>query len=79
MTNEGVLDGYWEVSYTLRTRDKALGRLEEQGVSEKELAAMSAMYDAVEASVGLLGKQQGLERMKSVRSMDFWVAKFEAV
>ena len=78
-TNEGTLDGYWEVSYNLRTRDKALRRLEEQGVSVKELAAMSAMYDAVQASVELLQVQEGVQKVRGVRSMDFWVARFEAV
>ncbi|KAG0652091.1 Methyltransferase ustM, partial [Hyphodiscus hymeniophilus] len=77
ITNQGMLDGYWEVSYTLRTREKVLGRLVEQGVPEKEIAAMSAMYDAVEASVGLLDEPaEGKERSRGVRSMDFWVGRF---
>jgi hypothetical protein len=79
LTNEGMLDGYWEVSYNLRTRDKVLGRLEEQGVPEKELSAMIAMYDAVEASVGLLQAPEGKERVRVVRSMDYWVGKFVAI
>ena len=79
ITNEGMLDGYWEVSYNLRTREKVLGRLEEQGVPEKELSAMSAMYDAVEASLGLLEAPEGQEIVRAVRSMDFWAARFVAV
>lgn len=78
VTNEGMLDGYWEVSYNLRTREKVLGRLEEQGVPEKELAAMSAMYDAVEASVALLEAPKGEEKVRGVRSMDTWVSRFAA-
>lgn len=79
MTNEGMLDGYWETSYTLRTREKVLGRLKEQGVPEGELTAMVAMYDAVEASVGLLEVKEEEERVRGVRSMDFWVGRFAAV
>lgn len=55
-----------------------MGRLAGDGVPEKELAAMAAMYDAVEASVGLLPVLNGQERVKGVRSMDFWVGKFGA-
>ena len=76
ITNEGMLDGYWEVSYNLRTRQKVLGRLEAEGVPEKELAAMSAMYDAVQASVALLQAPKEEEKVRAVRSMDFWVGKF---
>lgn len=79
ITNEGMLDGFWEVGYNLRTREKVLGRLEEQDVPEKELAAMSAMYDAVEASVGLLEVEEGKEGVRGVRCMDFWVGRFVAV
>ena len=78
ITNEGMLDGYWEVSYNLRTREKMLGRLEGQGVPEKELGAMRAMYDAVEASVELLVAPEGKETVRAVRSMDFWVGRFAA-
>ena len=76
ITNEGMLDGYWEVSYNLRTRDKVLGRLEQEGVPEKELGAMSAMFDAVGASVELLDAPEGKEKVRAVRSMDFWVGRF---
>jgi hypothetical protein len=72
--NEGLLDGYWEVSYTLRKKEKVLKTLGEDGVPEKELAAVVAMYDAVQATVGIL---EGGER--GVRSMDVWVARFQVV
>lgn len=73
-SNEGLLDAYWEVSHTLRNREKVLKALGEGGVPEKELAAMAAMYDAVKAAVGILdGGESG------VRSMDVWIAKFQAV
>ncbi|KIN05824.1 hypothetical protein OIDMADRAFT_38276 [Oidiodendron maius Zn] len=74
VSNEGLLDAYWEVSHTLRNREKVLKALGEGGVSEKELAAMAAMYDAVNAAVGIIdGGESG------VRSMDVWIAKFQAV
>jgi hypothetical protein len=72
--NEGLLDAYWEVSDTLRKREKVLKALGEEGVPAKELAAMTAMYDAVQAAVGILdGGESG------VRSMDVWVARFQVV
>jgi hypothetical protein len=72
--NEGLLDAFWEVNHTLRKREKVLRALGEQSVPEKELAALAAMYDALEAAVGSLeGGESG------VRSMDVWVAKFQAV
>jgi hypothetical protein len=73
-SNEGLLDAFWEVSYTLRKREKVLKTLGEDGVPEKELAAMVAMYDAVQAAVGIL---EGGER--GARSMDVWVARFQVV
>lgn len=73
-SNEGLLDAYWEVSDTLRKREKVLAALQEEGVPEKELAAMEAMYDAIDAAVGVIeGGESG------VRSMDVWVARFRAV
>ncbi|KAK9385249.1 hypothetical protein V1515DRAFT_582209 [Lipomyces mesembrius] len=72
--NIGLLDAYWEVSDTLRQREGVLKALGEEGVSEKELAAMAAMYDAIKAAVGILG-----EGVRGVRSMDVWVAKFQRV
>jgi hypothetical protein len=74
VTNEGLLDAYWEVSDTLRKREKVLQALGAEGVPERELAAMVAMYDAIQAAVGVLdGGESG------VRSMDVWVAKFQVV
>lgn len=70
----GLLDGFWEVGYALKTREKKLGQLREEGVSKKELAALEAMYDSLESAVGLLP-----EGVKSVRCMDVWVARFESV
>jgi hypothetical protein len=73
-TNEGLLDAYWEVSDTLRERKNVLKAMEGYGVPEKELAALTAQYDAIQAAVGII---EGGER--GVRSMDVWVAKFEVV
>lgn len=71
-TNEGLRDAYWEVSDTLRNREPVLATFKEQGVPEKELAAMVAMYDGIQAAVDVLeGGESG------VRSMDVWVAKFQ--
>ncbi|RDW75859.1 hypothetical protein BP5796_06680 [Coleophoma crateriformis] len=70
----GLLDAFWEVGYAIKTREKKLGGLRADGVSEKELAALVAMYDSLESAVGLLP-----EGVKSVRCMDVWVARFEAV
>lgn len=70
--NEGLRDAYWEVSDTLRKREQVLATLKDQGVPEKELAAMVAMYDGIQAAVEVLeGGEAG------VRSMDVWVAKFQ--
>jgi hypothetical protein len=72
--DEGLLDAYWEVSDTLRKREKVLKALGDDGLPEKELAAMAAMYDVIQGAVGLLdGGESG------VRSMDVWVARFQAV
>lgn len=46
----------------------------EDGVSGSELAALRAMYDAVEAGVGLV--DGGVE---GVRSMDVWAAVLRAL
>lgn len=68
-----MLDAYWEVSDTLRRRETVLKALGE-GVPEKELGAMVAMYDAIQAAV--LNLEEG---ESGVRSMDVWVARFQAV
>jgi len=72
-SNEGLLDGYWEASYALKTREKVLGALKEEGVSEKELGALVAMYDSVEQGVGLLE-----DGAKGVKAMDYWAGIFES-
>ncbi|KAH8812299.1 S-adenosyl-L-methionine-dependent methyltransferase [Xylogone sp. PMI_703] len=73
-SNEGLLDGHWEVNDMLRTRDKVLGELRQRvckGVNEKEVMVFSSMFDAVKANV------DGLEGgVKGVKCMDHWVAKF---
>jgi hypothetical protein len=71
-SNEGLLDGFWEVGDLLRKRGRVLGEFKGEG--EKELSALVGMYDAVQANVdGLEGGVSG------VRSMDVWVGKFEAI
>jgi hypothetical protein len=74
-TNEGLQDAYWEVSHTLRKREKVLKRLGDEGVNEKELGVLEAGYDAVEAAVGLLPGGD----VKEVKSMDVWMGVFEVV
>ncbi|KDR72508.1 hypothetical protein GALMADRAFT_126077 [Galerina marginata CBS 339.88] len=77
-SNEGLLDGFWEVSDVLKKRETLSAKLREDGVGEKEVAAMMASFDAVEASVELLddGNKTGV---KCVKSMDVWVGRFVAV
>lgn len=70
-TNEGMRDGFWEASDTLRERGEVLKELRADGVDEKRDAAMVAMYYALKASVGLL--EGGV---KGVKSMDVWIARF---
>jgi hypothetical protein len=77
-SNEGLLDGFWEVGDLLRKRGRVLGELkgegENGGVGEKELSALMGMYDAVQANV------DGLESgVSGVRSMDVWVGKFDVI
>lgn len=79
MTNGGMLDGYWETSYALRSRRKALERLRGEGVTEKAIGGLIATFDALEASVDLLDAPEGKERVSGVRSMDFWVGRFKLV
>lgn len=71
-SNEDLLDGHWEVSYLLRTREKILRKLSgEKSVNPKELMAFSSIIDAVQSNV------DGLEGgVKGVKSMDVWMAKF---
>lgn len=73
-SNEGLLDGYWEVSDTLRKKERVLSEMEGLGVGEREIGAMRAGFDAVEMSLmGLEGGEKG------VRCMDYWAAVFESV
>ena len=65
-TNHGMQDGFWEVSYTLRKRDKDMRRLVDKGVSDAERVQVEASFDALQGEAGVEG----------VRSMDFWVAVF---
>jgi ubiquinone/menaquinone biosynthesis C-methylase UbiE len=71
-TNQGMQDGFWEVSYTLRKRDVDLQRLVDIGVSVAERVQVEAYFDALQFAVDSLG-EVGVE---GVRSMDFWVAVF---
>jgi hypothetical protein len=46
VANEGLLDAYWEVTHTLRRREKVLKVL--VGVPAEKLTAMDAMYHAID-------------------------------
>jgi len=67
-------DGHWEVSYLLGQRDKLLQEMRKDEVSEKEVAAMVAMFDSVQAGVDGLGGDS-----KKVKTMDWWGGVFESV
>jgi len=73
-TNEGMQDGYWEVSYVIRRKEKALAELKGEGVNEKDLGALRAMYDSVEQMATMC--QGGVE---AVKAMDYWAGVFETV
>jgi len=67
-------DGHWEVSYLLGQRENLLQEMGKDEVSEKEVAAMVAMFDSVKAGVdGLAGD------VKKVKTMDWWGGVFEYV
>lgn len=70
-TNEGMLDGYWEVSDILRRREKEVATLKDNGVSEGEVAVLESLWDGIESGVREL--EGGV---KGVRSMDFWEGVF---
>ncbi|TAQ88596.1 hypothetical protein B7494_g3064 [Chlorociboria aeruginascens] len=72
--NEGLQDGLWEVGFVLRNREKLVRESGANGVGEKEMGPIVAMFDALQQSVGTLAK--GIE---SVKSMDVWVAKFRSL
>jgi hypothetical protein len=72
-SNDGVLDGYWEVSYLLRKRDAWLAKLELEGVVDaRELGVLRAMFDSVEQGVELLE-----DGVKGAKTMDYWAGVFE--
>ncbi|KAK0126830.1 hypothetical protein ONS95_008409 [Cadophora gregata] len=77
-SHPGLQDGYWEVSDLLRKREEEISSLRVrssgQVVSENEIVALEAAYDAIAASA------EGLDGgVKGVRSMDYWVGVFERV
>jgi hypothetical protein len=71
-TNPGLLDAYWEVTDTIHHKDTVLEEMRTLGVSEQEIAALRAGFDALQASVGGV---EGGER--GVRCMDAWAGVFE--
>jgi ubiquinone/menaquinone biosynthesis C-methylase UbiE len=71
-TNQGMQDGFWEVSYTLRKREADIQRLVDTGVGDAERVQAEAYFDALQHAVDSLGE----ERVEGVRSMDFWAAVF---
>lgn len=73
-TNEGMQDGFWEVSDVSTKREREVALLRANGVSEAEVTAVEAMYDAVEQ--GVVGLDGGI---KGVRAMDHWVGLFGRV
>ncbi|KAH8602310.1 S-adenosyl-L-methionine-dependent methyltransferase [Bisporella sp. PMI_857] len=72
-SGEALKDGYWEVSDTLREREKVLDELKKEGVGEKEIGALVAMYESVQAGVDILGD------VKDVKTMDWWAGLFKAI
>ena len=64
-------DGYWEASWVLKTREKKLAKLREEGLSEKEIGALVAMWDSLSVGVESIG---GVEKCGS---MDWWAGVFE--
>ena len=69
-----LLDGYWEVSDLLRNRVKFLDRMKRDGVSDKEIGALVAMFDSVQAGVDIIGGE-----VKDVKTMDWWAGVFEGI
>ena len=67
-------DGRWEVGYLLGQREKLLQEMRDDEVSEKEVAAIVAMFDSVKAGVDALGGDS-----KKVKTMDWWGGMFESV
>ncbi|OBT85361.1 hypothetical protein VE02_05051 [Pseudogymnoascus sp. 03VT05] len=73
-SGDTLQDGYWEVSDLLRNRVKFLDRMKRDGVSNKEIGALVAMFDSVEAGVDIIGGD-----VKDVKTMDWWAGVFEGI
>lgn len=73
-SGDTVKDGYWEVSDLLGKRDKFLAKLKEDGCSEKEIGALVAMFDSVQAGVDVFGGD-----VKNAKTMDWWGGIFEGI
>ncbi|PMD37064.1 hypothetical protein L207DRAFT_515488 [Hyaloscypha variabilis F] len=69
-TNQGMQDGFWEVDYTLRKREKDLERFVNGKVEDRERVAIEGLFDAVQSTTEQVGG------VKGVRCMDFWAAVF---
>jgi len=68
--NEGMLDGFWEVSAVLA--QKFLDSVHQEVKNEREKAVVIALRDSVKASKAAL-QASG----KKVRTMDVWVTTFK--
>lgn len=73
-SGDTLQDGYWEVSDLLRNRVKFLDRMKGDGVSKKEIGALVAMFDSVQAGVDIIGGD-----VKDVKTMDWWAGVFEGI
>ncbi|KFY77144.1 hypothetical protein V499_03402 [Pseudogymnoascus sp. VKM F-103] len=73
-SGDTLQDGYWEVSDLLRNRVKFLDRMKRDGVSNKEIGALVAMFDSVQAGVDIIGGN-----VKDVKTMDWWTGVFEGI
>lgn len=73
-SGDTLQDGYWEVSDLLRNRVKFLDRLKRDGASSKEIGALVAMFDSVQAGVDTIGGD-----VKDVKTMDWWAGIFEGI
>lgn len=72
-SGDTVQDGYWEVSDLLRNRVEFLDRMKRDEVSDKEIGALVAMFDSVQAGVDIIGD------VKDVKTMDWWAGVFEGI
>lgn len=79
LCNEGILNGYWEISNTFRNREKFLNNLREEKASEKEIVAFAAGFDAIQTIVENLEGTDIQQKMKTVLAMDVWIAKFVTI